>query len=521
MTPPAPDNLNPSPPQPPRKRAKHTRSRLGCGVCRIRRVRCDRARPSCERCTTTGRKCDGYSLAAEDDSSANAEDPDTLQLILRSAPHVVQTIPSELTTNISLGPQAGRSFYYFQHNTALEFSGYFDSDLWSSLVLQISRRETCVRQMVVALGLLHESFHHDHAGSDCNSPSQALRKQAINEYTEAIRLLNLHISTHGWASLEITLLCSILCVAFEWLRGDYATARTHLLSSISIMSQWKDKSIQHGTSLSSPSGHMIRTRLRPVCTTLVLQARSMSNSVVLPWDLALDLQQGIQPFENLQQARNSLDLILADILPETVTEEGPGREIDGKVWERARQLTKWSQYFNTYLSENGLEESSSAPLTIMNLWHKTAYMLLITSIKDDEMAYDDFFLDFTDIVERTESLLSSSSTKFSVDIGVVPLLYYVALKCRHPQIRRKAIGMLTSTPRREAVWDSLGAACVLQEVVHVEEKGLGEVHTHADIPSSVRVCNMNVILDVESRRMQIRIMQQGPMIWGDAKVLTW
>ncbi|KAK7429078.1 hypothetical protein QQZ08_004293 [Neonectria magnoliae] len=479
MTPSAPDN--PPPPQPPRKRAKHTRSRLGCG-----------ARPFCERCTTTGRSCDGYSLPAEDDSSTDAKSPDKLQLLSRPPSLALQKVPRGFTIDTPLGPQAGRSFYYFQQNTALEFAGYFNSDLWSSLVLQISRRETCVQQMVVALGLLHESFHHDHAGPQCNSPALALQKQAINQYSEAIRLLNSHISAYGWASLEITLLCSILCVAFEWLRGDYVAARTHLLSSISIMFQWTDKSPQHNaTSSSSPSGHMIRTRLRPVCITLVLQARIMSSSFKLPWNLVLDAQKDIQPFETLQQARDSLDLLLADTLPDTISSKASGQTSNERVWENIRQLTMWSQHFSTYLSKNGLEESSSAPLMIMKLWHTTAYMLLTASINDDEISFDDFYLNFTDIVEKTRGLILSSSMKFSVDIGVVPLLYYVALKCRHPQVRREAISMLTSAPRREAVWDSLGAACVLQEVVEVEERGLGEVYTHADIPSSARDSNKN------------------------------
>ncbi|KAK7408830.1 hypothetical protein QQX98_009016 [Neonectria punicea] len=516
MTPSAPDN--PSPPQPPRKRAKHTRSRLGCGVCRIRRVRCDQARPFCERCTTTGRTCDGYSLPIEDNSSTDAKPPNTLQLLSRPPSLALQEVPREFT----LGPQAGRSFQYFQQNTALEFAGYFNSDLWSSLVLQISRRETCVQQMVVALGLLHESFRHDHAGPQCDSPALALRKQAINQYSEAIRLLNSHISTYGWASLEITLLCSILCVAFEWLRGDYVAARTHLLSSISIMFDWTDKNPQHNaTSSSSPSGHMIRTKLRPVCITLVLQARTMSSSFKLPWNLVLDAKEDIQPFETLQQARDSLDLLLADTLPDTVSSKATGQTFNERVWENTRQLTRWSQHFSTYLSKNGLEESSSAPLIIMKLWHTTAFMLLTASMNNDEMNFDVFFLDFTDIVEKTRGLVLSSSTKFSVDIGVVPLLYYVALKCRHPQVRREAISMLTSAPRREAVWDSLGAACVLQEVMEVEERGLGEVYTHADIPSSARVCNMHAVTDVENRRIQIRTMQQGPMTWSEDKILTW
>ncbi|KAF7543414.1 hypothetical protein G7Z17_g10759 [Cylindrodendrum hubeiense] len=402
--------------------------------------------------------------------------------------------------DISLGPQAGRSLHFFQHNTALEFSGYFNSDLWSSLVLQVSRRETCVQQMVVALGLLHESFHHDHGESSCHSTARALRQQATNEYAVGIDLLNSHISTQGWASLEITLLCSILCVAFEWLRGDYKAAQTHLWSSISIMSQWHTKKtpLINGTSLSSPSGLLIQTRLKPLCTSLVLQARSMPINLNLPWHSVLDVQKDIQPFKSLQQARNSLDVLLADSLPETVAHKSNGRTNYEKVWDIESRLTQWSQHFGDYLSTSGIE-SSSAPVAIMMMWHTTARILLTASLDDDEANFDQFLPEFTEIVEKTEVLLYSSSIKFSVDIGVVPLLYYVALKCRHPRVRRQAIKMLIDSPRREAVWDSLGAACVLQVVLEVEERGLGEVCSHLDIPTSAR----------------------GSGIWSDEKVLIW
>lgn len=38
--------------------------RSGCFTCKIRRKKCDEAKPFCSRCTSTGRKCDGYSSSA-------------------------------------------------------------------------------------------------------------------------------------------------------------------------------------------------------------------------------------------------------------------------------------------------------------------------------------------------------------------------------------------------------------------------------------------------------------------------
>ncbi|KAK7574804.1 hypothetical protein V3481_016776 [Fusarium oxysporum f. sp. vasinfectum] len=46
-----------------RKKRYATKGKTGCITCRIRRVKCDEDKPSCHRCTSTGRKCDGYDLA--------------------------------------------------------------------------------------------------------------------------------------------------------------------------------------------------------------------------------------------------------------------------------------------------------------------------------------------------------------------------------------------------------------------------------------------------------------------------
>ncbi|KAF7563970.1 hypothetical protein G7046_g143 [Stylonectria norvegica] len=486
----------------------------------VRRVRCDRLYLCCQRCTSTGRKCDGYpagTLAFSEGSTSRLAEQNPLRRRYDS----LELRPVLAPSILSLDARLHHSLHYFQNKTALEFAGYFDNDIWSTLVPQISHREICVRQMVVALSLLHENFHLDHGNVCRQSAASALRQQAVGEYSKGVALLNQHISAQGWAHLEITLLCSILCVTFEWLRGDYLAAHTHLRSTILIMTQWhEDKaSLANSTSFWSPSGYMIRTKLRPVCTSLVLQARTMPTDLKLPWQVPLDVQGDIKPFTSIQQARDSLDILLAYIVPETVSKTG---QIGNKQRrDVALRLAQWSQLFSKLLANEGKKNASNPRVAIMSLWHVTAGILLATGFLRDEKQFDKYFPEFNVITDKVEDLLSSSTTQFSVDIGVVPLLYYVALKCRHPKVRRRAIAMLRATPRREAVWDSIGAACVAQEVVDAEEEGLGPVENESDIPRYSRVCDLHIITDVEHRRIQIKFMRHGDSDWSSEKVLTW
>ncbi|KAH7108812.1 hypothetical protein EDB81DRAFT_849469 [Dactylonectria macrodidyma] len=417
-----------------RKRAKHTRSKLGCGVCRTRRVRCDRTRPACERCTKTGRQCDGYPLSEPTESTA-----------LTQRKPLAPSLPScsllRPRLDIALDAQECRALDYFRTKAAPELCVFFESDLWSNLVLRISRREACGRQII----------HTSHASSNSTPSPPTTRQRAINEYGQGIIFLNAHISAQGWASLEITLLCSILCVTFEWLRGDLVAAHTHLCSSMSIMSQWNDskRSSINRTSPSSPGGHMIRTRLGQLWTSLLFQARTT-------------------PTSSLQHARTVLDVLLTR---------------RGKPWDIAcrltvlHRITEWSQNFTAFLVTQEARERERAQATILKLWHRTAHPLFVSSFSSDEIYFDGFLEEFTDVVTKTGELLLSPTIQFSVDIGIVPLLFYVALKCRHPHVRRRAVDMLQAAPRREAVRDSMGAASVVEEIVTDVERRMVRIKT--------------------------------------------
>lgn len=58
---------------------------------------------------------------------------------------------------------------------------------------------------------------------------------------------------------------------------------------------------------------------------------------------------------------------------------------------------------------------------------------------------------------------------FSLDNGVIGPLYDVATLCRDPILRRRAVDLLRSAPRREGVFDSQLYAIVAEKIIAVEE----------------------------------------------------
>ncbi|KAJ5170553.1 transcriptional regulator family: Fungal Specific TF [Penicillium coprophilum] len=58
---------------------------------------------------------------------------------------------------------------------------------------------------------------------------------------------------------------------------------------------------------------------------------------------------------------------------------------------------------------------------------------------------------------------------FTVEMGYIPPIYYTALKCRVPRLRRQAVRALRAAPHREGLWNGSLLADVLEEIIKVEE----------------------------------------------------
>ncbi|KAF4844169.1 Aspercryptin biosynthesis cluster-specific transcription regulator atnN [Colletotrichum siamense] len=113
--------------------------RTGCLTCKIRKIKCDEGKPFCNRCTSTGRKCDGY--AVEPASVLRWQRPQTLQI--------------DSSTN---GEEARALQYYCEH-VAPFIAGPTDPYFWTHLVVQFVNREPAVKHSVIAIGLLYGNMN--------------------------------------------------------------------------------------------------------------------------------------------------------------------------------------------------------------------------------------------------------------------------------------------------------------------------------------------------------------------------
>ncbi|CAG8129848.1 unnamed protein product [Penicillium salamii] len=121
------------------------------------------------------------------------------------------------------------------------------------------------------------------------------------------------------------------------------------------------------------------------------------------------------------------------------------------------------------------------------------------------------------IIESSLDILENSSINdilqtpdcggngFTVETGYIPPLYYTALKCRIPRVRRQAIRVLRAAPHREGVWNGPLLGDVLEEIIGLEggmydlDVPLGFLPRPEDlvlprVPGEMRISDVKVIL---------------------------
>ena len=125
----------------------------------------------------------------------------------------------------------------------------------------------------------------------------------------------------------------------------------------------------------------------------------------------------------------------------------------------------------------------------------------------DETAFDDHVELFSDITTFAEYVIERSETakrEFVLQHQTILPLWMTACKCRHSNLRRKAISLLVDHPRREAAFDSLLFGRIAEWIADLED-------AHSDegtIPGWARIGGMEVARDESGYEMTWTCLQR-------------
>lgn len=228
-------------------------------------------------------------------------------------------------------------------------------------------------------------------------------------------------------------------------------------------------------------------------------------------------------------------------------------------------LHQWHEALSDYLEKHPINGASS---NMLKLFHAAAMVMIPTCMSDDQMAFDEFATQFEEMTELAENLLfprspsppppasfpstSGGNTNasqapslpgppplqgsqdvsffFSLDMGVLHLLYYVAIRCRMARTRFRALDLLRrAQARREGVWDGAATALVAGRVVAMEEQARTQAFGTGDgadggssggIPASARVGSVWTETDLENRNLVLRCEWQQSTASSE-ELLAW
>ncbi|KAM0285491.1 hypothetical protein ACHAQH_001441 [Verticillium albo-atrum] len=195
-------------------------------------------------------------------------------------------------------------------------------------------------------------------------------------------------------------------------------------------------------------------------------------------------------FWSLDQAADHLQILVARVMRLCNTEQQmlhmdqmPSSPSSTKDLVRG-QLEMWSSLFDDMLQQGSSYETdsgTSALVSLLRLQHTVSWILLNVSGPGREMDYDDCLPQFQQCVALANDVAAAHGrysgplkATFTPEVGIVPVLYIIGVKCRHPVVRREVVSILRRQPMREAVWDSISTAKLIEWVIGVEEGGCRE-----------------------------------------------
>jgi hypothetical protein len=374
-----------------------------------------------------------------------------------------------------------RGLDFFHHNLAAKLDGQFDSKFWSKLVLQLSHSEPSVRHAVSAISVTYQDVELSlrHPAGYVNANPEAQR-----EWNTAMKSLSARIQAQPNSNL-VPLVCCLLFTCIEFLGGNVESSMLHVQSGFNILAALRcnsDAAPDIGSNFSSNDLKAIHDHIVPMFSRLNVLC-SLAGRIT-PLIYAPTAKED-SPQEDLTDSRRRL-FEISDTCIRFIREASPKAaifqiDIDDLVVHNKLQtrLDAWYNQLDKLLErmQAAGNQAKQDALNILLVHYKVIYIWMRVCTTAGETATDSYHADFEELVHYAEQIAKpgmgmATPQPLSFDIQILGPLYYTALKCRHPAIRRRALEMLQFAPRREGLWNAHHAYVTAKRVIELEERHL-------------------------------------------------
>ena len=136
-----------------RRRKTHTKSRKGCGNCKLRRVRCDEGKPCCEKCVAYGLVCK-YGMRGSDMEPSMMG---TSEFSVSAFPSEREIVLSHISRSSSpLEIKDLKALKHFQSRTVYTIGTTDSVELYKEQVMRLASAHPFLMHMLLTFAMMHE-----------------------------------------------------------------------------------------------------------------------------------------------------------------------------------------------------------------------------------------------------------------------------------------------------------------------------------------------------------------------------
>ncbi|KAL2847771.1 hypothetical protein BJY01DRAFT_164346 [Aspergillus pseudoustus] len=465
------------------------RSRRGCKTCKARRVKCGEEKPTCLRCSSTGRKCEYQGTVPLGTYSSAAASSVASLLDKPRSPS-----PNSSSSSLSSVWRERRAFaYYFQH--AATFVGGLDVEFWSTVVPQVCQVEPAVWDAIIALSAMFEDREHN-----SNAPQRYTlpenRRDALAWYSRSVSAVRQRIE-RGGSDVFVGLISCVLFICIEALQGGTEEAIRLYAQGVQLIVALRAQ-IACGA-IPARKGVLLEDTIVPIFVRLAIMALSVSGVSVQA--LMLETAQVLSGFASLKAAREAMVLLVmeAALFQEACESNHADMQYATDVPPEliARQaalfsrLRSWKAAFTTFLDylrmKNGggeLSAQQTTTIALLTTYHEMTYTIVAICTSPRKTITDKHLHNFRNIVDQSRIALDASARSdgtqppFTFDIGVGFPIWFTCLRCADPTIRREALALLRRAPQVEGFYGNATITVSAEAIMVIEESLAMAIDAH-------------------------------------------
>ncbi|KAK5111186.1 hypothetical protein LTR85_012235 [Meristemomyces frigidus] len=489
------------------------RVKTGCVTCRIRRVKCDEGKPECDKCSATGRRCDGYSTLPFSRRDLQAASSSSHSI----SPGNSGLLPRLITDPAFSDVLEKRYFQFFRHKTICGSNNLIDSRFWDRIVLQACHVEPAVKHAVLALSSLHQLSELTNE----NPSKQRHRAYTEEQHQKALEQARMLVASATPHDIDRVLIACVILICYEGVCGDYVASAVHMRSGRQIVvNNWQR--LQQ-TSRRDDLREIEQALFRLDVPALTFQDSSSPLTWTLDDYICTQPLLVVPEFKTVVEARTSLVdlvrwlLLVAHSIGDPVMASAVSvQRHETEMTKSAAQLDIWRERFESLLIHNETTFAPPCSIAMLRIWHTGATALVEGGCIGSEARWDKVQHLFADIVLLAGAIIREickvDRASFSVEMGYIDPLWLTASRCRDPHIRREAVRLLRACQRQEGMWESMAAAAVAQRWIDVEEEGLPYVTQAADIPDSFFATKKYGGVGIHRQRLQKVVERQAQAV---------